>query len=131
MQCMRECSTVRRNLASVVVVFSLLWAASGASVLALALHEHHHHAETHDHHDAIEVVLHGHSHEGSPDHDHQLAAPLSASRTMWCGHSHAMVSQINHLVDAKCSSIGASADSLSEPRDLGPPAYLLHCVLLT
>jgi len=122
---------VRRNLAAVAVVCLLLWVVSGVSVLALTLHEHSHHVEAHDHHDAIQTVLHGHSHEGTPDHDHELTAPPSVSRTFWSVHSHAVVSLPNDLVDAEVSSVGAMADSLSESRDLGPPAYLMHCVLLT
>jgi len=112
-------------------VCSLLWAVAGVSVLAIALHEHHHHTENHDHLDAIEVVLHGHDHGGSPDHDHQLTAPLSASRSMWAGSSHAAVSLADDLVDTGTCVDGPLSKSLSEPRDLGPPAYLMHCVLLT
>jgi len=122
-------SVVRRNLASVVAVCSLLWAVSGVMVLALALHEHGHPVE--NHYDAIQTALHGHAHEDSPDHDHELTAPLSASRTLRSVHSHAMVSQPNDLVDAAVSSVGTMANSMSEPRDFGPPPYLLHCVLLT
>jgi hypothetical protein len=77
------------------------------------------------------VVLHGHSHEGSPDHDHELTAPLSVSRTFWSVHSQALVSLPNDLVDAEVSLVNAMVNSLSEPRDLGPHAYLMHCVLLT
>lgn len=122
---------MRRNLAAVAVVCSLLWVVSGVSVLALTLHEHGHHVEAHDHHDAIQTVLHGHAHEGSPDHDHVLTAPLMASRMFSSVHLHAMVSQPNDLVDAAVNSVGALAKSLSDPRDLGPPSYLMHCVLLT
>ena len=71
---------MRRNLAAVAVVCSLLWVVSGVSALALTLHEHGHHVEDHDHHDAIQTVLHGHAHESLPDHDHELTAPLMASR---------------------------------------------------
>ena len=110
---------------------SLLWAVTGVSVLAIAYHEHHHHEEAHNHQDAIEVVHHGHAHEDSPDHDHELTVPLSASRTLRSVHSHAMVSQPNDLVDAAVSSVGTMANSMSEPRDFGPPPYLMHCVLLT
>ena len=116
---------------AIAAVCSLLWAVTGVSVLALALHEHHHHGGSHKHHDAIEVVLHGHSHEGSPDHDHELTAPLSVSRTFWSVHSQALVSLPNDLVDAEVSLVNAMVNSLSEPRDLGPPAYLMNCVLLT
>ena len=112
------------------IICSLLWAVTGVSILAVALHEHHHH-ETHDHHDAIEVVLHGHSHEVSPDHDHELTAQLSASRASWSGHLLSMVTQASDLVDAEIRTDLASTRGLSEPRDLGPPAHLIHCVLLT
>ena len=122
---------MRRNLVVVGIVCSLLWVVTGVSFLALALHEHHHHGGSHKHHDAIEVVLHGHSHEGSPDHDHELTAPLSVSRTFWSVHSQALVSLPNDLVDAEVSLVNAMVNSLSEPRDLGPPAYLMNCVLLT
>lgn len=128
---MRYFAIVRRNLVIVATVCSLLWAVTGVSVLAVALHEHHHHGETHDHHDAIEVVLHGHAHEGSPDHDHELTSLLSVARTFWSVDSQALVSMPNDLVDADVGSVNAMANSLSEPRDLGPPAYLMHCVLLT
>jgi len=124
---------VRRNLAAVAVVCSLLWVVSGVSVLALTLHEHGHHVEAHDHHDAIQTVLHGHAHESLPnhDHDHELTAPLMASRMFSSVHSHVIVSQPNDLVDTAVSSVSALAKSLSDPRDLGPPSYLMHCVLLT
>ena len=128
---MRYSSIVRRILETVVIVWSLLWAVTGVSVLAVALHEHHHHTENHDHHAAIEVVLHGHAHDGPSDHDHQLTAPLSASRSVWAGSSHAAVSIAGDLVDTGTCVGGSLFKSLSEPRDLGPPAYLMHCVFLT
>ena len=128
---MRYFVIVRRNLVTAATVCSLLWAVTGVSVLAVALHEHHHHGETHDHHDVIEVVLHGHAHEGSPDHDHEFTSLVSVSRTFWSVDSQALVSLPNDLVDAEVGSVNAMANSLSEPRDLGPPAYLMHCVLLT
>jgi len=128
---MRYFEIVRRNLVTAAIICSLLWAVTGVSVLAVALHEHHHHAEMHDHHDAIEVVLHGHAHEGSPDHDHQLTAPLSVSRSTWYGHSHVMDSHAGDLEDAEIGPGGSCFKGPSEPRDLGPPAYLMHCVLLT
>jgi len=128
---MRYSSIVRRNLVVVAVVCSLLWAVTGVSVLAVALHEHHHHGETHDHHDAIEAALHGHAHDGSPDHDHELTAPLSVSRTFWTVHSQALVSLPNDFGSAEVSLVNAGVNNLSEPRDLGPPAYLMNCVLLT
>jgi len=127
---MRYSSIVRRNLVTAATICALLWAVTGVSILAVALHELHHHGETHDHHDPIEVVLHGHAHEGSPDHDHELTAPLSVSRTFWSVHSHVMVSLLNEFVDAEVGSVNAMANSLSEPWDLGPPAYLMNCVLL-
>jgi len=128
---MRYFAIVRRNLVTAAIVCSLLWAVTGVSVLAVALHEHHHHAEMHDHHDAIEVALHGHAHRGSPDHHHQLTAPLSASRSIWFGHSHVMESLAGDLDNAEIGPGGPSFKGPSEPRDLGPPAYLIHCVLLT
>ena len=129
---MRYCSIVRRNIAVVVVICSLLWAVSGVSVVALALHEHgHHHGDNHDHHDAVEVVLHGHTHEGSPDHDHELTAPLSASRSFSAGLSHAPVSQARDLVDSEINWVGETTLQQADGRDLGPPSYLVHCVFLT
>ncbi len=122
---------MRRNLAAVAVVCSLLWVVSGVSVLALALHEHGHHGEAHDHHDAIQAVLHGHAHESLPDHDHEFTAPLSASKTISSGHSHAIASQAYDLAECVVSSPGAVATCLSTPRKHGPPSYLMNCVLLT
>lgn len=128
---MRYFAIVRPVLVAAATICSLLWAVTGVSVLAVALHEHHHHGETHEHHDAIEVALHGHPHEGSHDHAHQLTAPLSASRSIWFGHSHVMDSDASDLDDSEIGPGGSSIEGQSEPRDLGPPAYLMHCVLLT
>ena len=128
---MRYFAIMRRNLVTAAAICLLLWAVTGVSVLAVALHEHHHHTEMHDHHEAIEVVLHGHSHEGSPDHDHELTSLLSVSRTFWSVNSQALVSLPNDLDDAEIGPDGSSFNGPSEPRDFGPPAYLMHCVLLT
>ena len=128
---MRDSSIVRRFLVAAAMICSLLWAVTGVSVLAIALHEHHHHGEAHDHHEAMEVVFHGHAHEGAPHHDHELTAPLSASRAAWSVHVHSMVSQVNHVVDAEIETLRDAAKASTESRDLGPPAFLLHCVLLT
>jgi hypothetical protein len=115
-----------------VIICSLLWAVTGVSVLAIALHEHHHHpAETHDHDDAFELVLHCHDGAASPHHDHELTAPLSASRTWWSGHLHSIVTQTGDLIDAEATTVRTSVGTSLESRDLGPPAFLLHCVLLT
>ena len=112
-------------------ICSLLWAVTGVSVLAVALHENLHHAEDHNHDNAIEMVLHGHDHEGSPNHDHELTAPLSASRTSWSVHLNSAVSQASDVVDAETRTIRVSVGDDLQSRDLGPPAFLLHCVLLT
>lgn len=124
-------SVVRRYLVAGAVMCSLLWTVIGVSTLAVAFHEHSHHAETHDHHDALEVVLHGHAHEGSSDHDHELSAPLSASRSFGSVGPPIMVSQAcDHSEDATRPKRGMTT-CLSGARDLGPPRYLMHCVLLT
>ena len=115
----------------VVTACSLLWAVTGVSVLAVAYHEHHHHGETPIHQDAIEVVLHGHDHEGSPNHDHELTAPLSASRSSWSAHADSAVSRVNDQVDAEAQTARSSTVDHSEPRGLGPPAFLVPWVLLT
>ncbi len=123
---------MRRFLVSAVTVCSLLWAVTGVSVLAIALHEHHHHpAEVHDHDDTFELVLHCHDNDGTPHHDHELKAPMSASRTSWSNHVHSMTSQTSDVVDTETGTVRFSAVEYSEPRDLGPPAYLMLCVLLT
>ena len=127
---MRYSSIVRRILETVVIVWSLLWAVTGVSVLAVALHEHHHH-ETHDHHDAIEVVLHGHSHEGSPDHDHELTAPLSAARSHVPVPAGAAFSQLYESAAAQIDGVRARIGNRLEARDLGPPTFLLLCISLT
>ena len=128
---MRYSSIVRRNLVAAVTVCSLLWAVTGVSVLAVALHDHHHHAEIHDHHDAIEVVLHGHSHEGSPDHDHELTAPLSAARSHVPVPAGAAVSQLYESVAAQIDGVRVRIGNRLEARDLGPPTFLLLCISLT
>lgn len=128
---MRYFEIVRRNLVIASTICSLLWAVTGVSVLAVALHEHHHHAEMHDHHEAIEVVLHGHAHEGSPDHDHQLTAPLSVSRSTWYGHSHVMDSHAGDFDDSEIGPAGSAFKGPPERRDFAPPTYLMLCVLLT
>ena len=115
-------------------VCSLLWAVTGVSVLAIAYHEHHHHhheAEDHDHDDAFELVLHCHDNEASPHHDHELTAPLSGSRTSGSAHVHSIISQANDQFDAEVRTVRTSAVDYSEPRDLGPPVFLMHCELLT
>lgn len=129
---MRYFAIVRRILVVAVTVCSLMWAVAGVSVLVIAYHEHHHHhADTHNHDDVFELVLHCHDNGGSHHHDHELTAPLSASRTSWSGHLLSMVTQANDLVDAEIWSDLASTRGLSEPGDYGPPAFILHCVLLT
>jgi hypothetical protein len=115
-----------------VTVCSLLWAVTGVSVLAIAVHEyHHHHAETHNHQDAFELVLHCHDNEGSPHHDHELNASMSASRTSWSGHLHSMVSQANDLLDSEVGTRREAGMVSTVSNDHGPPVFLLHCVLLT
>lgn len=115
-----------------VTVGSLLWAVCGVSVLAIAYHDYHHHsAETHNHEDTFELVLHCHDEGTAPHHDHELTAPMSASRTSWSGHLHSAISQESGIVDVDATTGGASAGDYSESRDLGPPVFLLHCVLLT
>lgn len=109
-----------------------MWAVTGVSVLAIALHEHHHHpAETHNHDVSFELVLHCHDNAASPHHDHELTAPLSASRTSWSGHLLSAMSEANAHVNAETMTVHASVGDRSEPRDLGPPVFLMHCVLLT
>ena len=127
----RYSSIVRRNLVVFVTVCSLLWAVTGVSVVVIAYHEHHHHAKDHDHVKAIEVVFHGHDHESSPTHDHELTAPMSASRTSWSGLMHSMASRVNDFVDADVELFRDAAGASTETRDPRPPAFLLHCVLLT
>lgn len=116
-----------------VTVCSLLWAVTGVSVLAIAYHEHHHHheAEVHDHDDAFELVLHCHDNDGTPHHDHELTAPLNASRTSWSAHAHSVVSQTEKFLELETGAVRVSAGDISDPRDLGPPVFLMHCVLLT
>ncbi len=128
---MRHCSIVRISIVAVVVVCSLLWAVTGVSVLALALHEHGHHVEDHGHYDALQIALHGHAHESSPDHDHEVTSPLSASRAWWSGHIDALISQFHSSPDSGIASAGTSTLQQVEGRDIRPPSYLLHCVLLT
>jgi hypothetical protein len=115
---------------AIVTICSLLWAVTGVSVLAVALHEHYHH-ETRDRHEAIEVVLHGHSHEGSPDHDHELTAPLSAARSHLPVPVGAAASQLYESVAVQMGGVGARIGNRFEARDLGPPTILLLCVSLT
>jgi hypothetical protein len=76
-------------------------------------------------------VLHCHDNEAFPHHDHELTAPLSASRSSWSGHLYSAVSQANDLVDAEATASHAAVSDPVEPRDLGPPVFLMHCVLLT
>ena len=128
---MRYSAIMRRDIVAVAVVCSLLWAVSGVSVLAIALHEHVHHAEPHDHHDALEAALHGHAHEGWPVHDHELSAPLNASRSSAAPHPQFMAPRAPLLQGSEVSPLRAVAASLSGTRIHGPPAYLMHCVLLT
>ena len=133
---MRYFGIVRRILVVAVAVCSLMWAVAGVSVLVIAFHEHHHHhhqhhAETHSHDAVFELVLHCHDNEGLPHHDHELTAQLSGSRASWSGHLHSAVSQASDFVDVDTTTVGALAGDYSESRDLGPPAYLMHCVLLT
>jgi len=42
-----------------------------------------------------------------------------------------MDSHAGDLEDAEIRPDGSSFKDPSEPRDLGPPTYLMHCVLLT
>ena len=115
-----------------LTVCSLLWAVTGVSVLAIAFHEHHHHhAETHDHQDAFELVLHCHDNGGSPHHDHELTASMSASRASWSGHLHSIDSQANNLLDSEAETRREVGTDSTESNDHGPPFFLLHCVLLT
>jgi len=127
----RYSAIMRRNLASVAVVCLLLWVVSGLSVLGIALHEHVHHTEPHDHYDALQAALHGHAHEGSPDHDHELSAPLNASRSSAAPHPQIMASRAPLLQGSETSRLRVVAASLSGTRIHGPPSYLMHCVLLT
>jgi len=122
---------MRRGIAAVAVACSLLWAVSGGSVLAVALHEHVHHGELHDHHEALLAALHGHAHEGSPDHDHDLSAPLSASRASAGPQLQAMAYHVPLSGGSEVRSVRAAAYAVSKSRDHGPPSYLMHCVLLT
>ncbi len=129
---MRYSVIVRRILVIAVTVGSLLWAVNGVSVLAIAYHEHHHHrVVSHDHDDAFEFLLHCHDDGGTPHHDHELTAPLTASRISWSGHLHSTISQTSDLDDAKSMTVRASVGEPLESRDLGPPVFLIHCVLLT
>ena len=129
---MRYSSIVRRNLVAAVTVCSLLWAVTGVSVLAIAYHDFFHHpSETHDHDGTFELVLHCHDNEGTPHHDHELTAPLSASRTSWSGQVNSVVSQVNDLVDSEAGACREVVKGSTDSNDHGPPAFLLHCVLLT
>jgi hypothetical protein len=122
---------VRRNLVVGAVVCSLLWAVTGVSVLAVALHEHVHHGHHHDHQGVLQTAIHGHAHEGIPDHDHELSAPLSASRFSAVEHSAALASQISVLADHQREESRTTAASMTRSREHGPPKYLMNCVFLT
>jgi hypothetical protein len=122
---------VRRNLAVVVVLGSLLWCASGAGVLLVAAHEHLHHDEKHGHEKVFQAAIHGHAHESSPDHEHELSAPLTASR----------VTPAFQMLELAGETAAAGDHRRDEPRHLtthsmmsaecGPRPYLANCVLLT
>jgi len=122
---------VRRNLAAVAVVCSMLWVVSGVSVIALTLHEHGHHVEAHHHRDAMQTVLHGHAHHGPPDHDHKLTASLRAPWASSGAHPHIVACQSRELPGRDAGSVRTATASLSRARDQGPPSYLMHCALLT
>lgn len=122
---------VRRHLYAIVAVGALLWAGTGVSVLAVALHESLHHADPHDHHEAVRVALHGHAHDGTPDHDHDLAAPPGASqRPSAAGPLGASPEDNEVTVSEHQKTQPEDSSSGAFPR-YGPPPYLLHCVLLT
>jgi hypothetical protein len=76
-------------------------------------------------------VLHGHAHEGLPDHDHELTAPLSASRVSSAPQLQTMALQTSPLDVSAACSLRAGSTSQSWMRDHGPPVFLMHCVLLT
>jgi hypothetical protein len=131
---MRYSTYMRRNLdagATIAVICSLLWAVSGVSVSAVALHEHVHHAESHDHHDAIRTALHGHAHESPADHEHDLSMLVSTSRISTAHHVQASASQIPHSEHYSESPIQLGIATEPNVRDVGPPSYVMHCVLLT
>lgn len=122
---------MKRDLAAVAVVCSLLWAVCGASVLAVSLHEHVYHAEPHDHHDVIRTALHGHDHENSPDHDHELTTLVGFSRNSAAHQNQDTESQCPGT--ERCYESSFRLSGATEPcvRDVGPPPYVMHCVLLT
>ena len=122
---------MKRDLAAVAIVCSLLWAVCGVSVLAVTLHEHAHHAEPHDHHDVIRTALHGHAHENSPDHDHELTTLVGFSRSSAAPHIQGTASQCPGT--QRCCESSLREGGTTEPcvRDVGPPPYVMHCVLLT
>jgi len=122
---------VRRDLVAVAAVASLLWALNGVSVLALVLHQHSHHAEAHDHRHGLQTAVHGHAHQGTPDHDHELSAPLSASRASSVVYSPGIASEGCILADGERELIRSAAVFLSMSREHRPPPYLMHCALLT
>lgn len=128
----RNSSIVKRNLATIATICSLLWAAVGVSVLVMEFHEHHHHAvATHNHNDAFDLLHHCHGSEESHHHVHELTAPLSASRTSWSGHLQSIISQANAFVGAETGTVSYSTGGSSGPRNPCLPAFLMHCALLT
>lgn len=127
----RYSASVRRNLSAAVVLGSLLWCASGAGVLLVAFHEQLHHTEVHGHEDAIQAAMHGHAHESSPDHDHELTAPLTASRVT---SAFQMLELTVETAAAADHQQDASRRLTAHPlmsAEYGPPPYLMNCVLLT
>lgn len=128
---MRYSSTVRRHLVLVIAIGSLLWAATGAGVLAVVIHDLVHHAAAHDHHEALLTAVHGHAHEGTPVHDHVVSAPLGPSRAADAGPSANLAADVATPFDDPRRD--AMATPCSADRDIaqGPPMYLMHCVLLT
>jgi hypothetical protein len=121
---------MRRRLCAALVVLAVLWTGVGLSVLAISAHEHLHHAEPHDHHAAVEVALHGHAHDGPADHDHDLTGPVQASRD----RSTAQLSEASLpksvVVESELHRLQLEVASSTLMREHGPPAHLLHCVLL-
>ena len=128
---MRYSLPMSRDLTAVAVVCSLLWAVSGVVVLAVALHEHVHHAEPHDHYDVIRTALHGHAHESSPDHDHELSTLVCTSRGSAAPHIQDTTSQSPHIGGSCEFSLWVGVSTEPSFLDVGPPPYVMHCVLLT
>lgn len=122
---------MRRNLSVAVVLGSLLWCASGGGVLAVAIHEQLHHAHDHGHEEVFQAAIHGHAHESSPDHDHELTAPLTASRVTSAFQMLELAVEAATAADHKQDASRRLTTNPLMSAEYGPPPYLMNCVLLT